>query len=61
MRKIRTARAQRIEKVGSQRLTMRLDLGDRSSWHCVLNEAGEVRLEQKVAAAGLHCVSEVLT
>jgi hypothetical protein len=26
-----------------------LDLGDRSSWYCVLNEAGEVLLEQKVA------------
>jgi transposase len=26
-----------------------LDLGDRSSWYCVLNEAGEVVLEQKLA------------
>jgi transposase len=26
-----------------------VDLGDRFSWYCVLNEAGEVVLEQKVA------------
>jgi len=26
-----------------------LDLGDRSSWYCVLNEAGEVLLERKLA------------
>jgi transposase len=26
-----------------------LDLGDRSSWYCVLDEAGEVLLEQKLS------------
>src|SRR6478672_5819395 len=31
-----------------QKLTIGLDLGDRSSWYCVLDEAGEVRLEQKL-------------
>ena len=49
MKKISTAAAQKIEKVEGQRLTVGLDLGDRSSWYCVLNEAGEVVLEQKVA------------
>jgi len=49
MKKISTARAQRMERVESQRLTVGLDLGDRSSWYCVLNGAGEVLLEQKVA------------
>jgi hypothetical protein len=49
MKKISTASAQKIEKVEGQRLTVGLDLGDRSSWYCVLNEAGEVVLEQKVA------------
>jgi hypothetical protein len=49
MKKISTAAAQKIEKVEGQRLTVGLDLGDRSSWYCVLNEAGEVLLEQKVA------------
>ena len=49
MKKISTTAAQKMEKVESQRLTVGLDLGDRSSWYCVLNEAGEVVLEQKVA------------
>src|SRR3984957_845708 len=31
-----------------QKLTIGLDLGDRSSWYCVLNEAGEVTSEQKL-------------
>jgi transposase len=30
-------------------LTIGLDLGDRSSWYCVLDEAGEVVLEQKLS------------
>jgi len=31
-----------------QKLTIGLDLGDRSSWYCVLSETGEVLLEQKL-------------
>jgi transposase len=31
------------------KLTIGLDLGDRSSWYCMLNEAGEVVGERKVA------------
>ena len=30
------------------KLTIGLDLGDRSSWYCVLDEAGEVVHEQKL-------------
>jgi hypothetical protein len=30
-----------------QKLTIGLDLGDQSSWYCVLDGAGEVLLEQK--------------
>ena len=48
MKKISTAAAQKMEKVEGQKLTVGLDLGDRSSWYCVLNEAGEVFLEQKL-------------
>ena len=33
-----------------QKLTIGLDLGDRSSWYCVLDEAGEVLHEQKLGA-----------
>jgi predicted NBD/HSP70 family sugar kinase len=49
MKKVSTVAAQRIEKVKGQKLTIGLDLGDRSSWYCVLDETGEVLLERKVA------------
>jgi hypothetical protein len=48
MKKISTAASHRIEKVEDQRLTVGLDVGDRSSWYCVLDEAGAVLLEQKL-------------
>ncbi len=48
MKKISTTAAPEIEKVAGQKLTIGLDLGDRSSWYCVLEEAGEVLLEQKL-------------
>ena len=48
MKKISTLMAKRVEKVEVEKLTIGLDLGDRSSWYCVLNEAGEVVLEQKL-------------
>jgi transposase len=50
MKKIITVAARKIEEVEGQKLTIGLDLGDRSSWYCVLDEAGEVLLEQKLAA-----------
>jgi hypothetical protein len=31
------------------KLTIGLDLGDRSSWYCVMDEAGEVVQEERVA------------
>jgi len=37
-----------MEKVAGQKLTVGLDLGDRSSWYCVLDEGGEVVLEQRL-------------
>src|SRR5437870_13195794 len=49
MKKISTATAHAIRKVESQRLTIGLDLGDRSSWYCALDETGEVLLEQKLS------------
>src|SRR5450755_738281 len=50
MKKINTVTAKKAEKVVIQKLTIGLDLGDRWSWYCVLDEAGEVVLEQKVAS-----------
>jgi hypothetical protein len=36
-------------KLQDQQLTIGLGLGDRSSFYCVLNGAGEVILEERVA------------
>jgi len=45
MKKISTAGAEQTKNCQEQKLTIGLDLGDRSSWYCVLDEAGEVLLE----------------
>jgi hypothetical protein len=39
---------------GGPELTVGLDLGDRSSFYCVLDEAGEVLLAQKVSTTRAH-------
>jgi hypothetical protein len=49
MKKISTVATKQSKNFPEQKLTIGLDLGDRSSWYCVLDEAGEVLLEQKVA------------
>jgi hypothetical protein len=49
MKKVSTVVAQRIGKVQGQGLTIGMDLGDRSSWYCVLDEAGRVVLEEKLS------------
>ena len=48
MKKISTGGAKQSKNFREQKLTIGLDLGDRSSWYCVLDEAGEVLLEQKL-------------
>jgi transposase len=48
MKKISTAGAKQSKNFREEKLTIGLDLGDRSSWYCVLDEAGEVLLEQKL-------------
>src|SRR5262249_7873753 len=47
MQKISTMRTSG-KRIFKGQLTIGLDLGDRSSSYCVLNEAGEVILEQKL-------------
>jgi transposase len=47
MKKSSTVKAA-INKNFERKLTIGLDLGDRSSWYCVLDEAGEVISEQKL-------------
>jgi len=47
MKKISTTTAKAFSKM--QKLTIGLDLGDRSSWYCVLDERGELVLEQQLS------------
>jgi transposase len=49
MKKTSTVRVNRNMIFKGHKLTIGLDLGDRWSFYCVLDEAGEVLLEQKVA------------
>ena len=49
MKKISTAATKQIKNFSEQKLTIGVGLGDRSSWYCILNEAGDVLLEQKLA------------
>jgi transposase len=56
MKKVSTVAAQASKKISAQRLTIGLDLGDRNSWYCVVDEAGQIRVEQRVrtSAKGLR-------
>jgi len=49
MKKISTVAAKATKNFSQPKLTMGLDLGDRSSWYCLLDEVGEVRQEQKLS------------
>jgi len=49
MKKISTTAVKHTNNFREQRLTIGLDLGDRSSWYCVLDESGTVLLEQRLS------------
>ena len=49
MKKVSTVGVRRSRNFSEQKLTIGLDLGDRSSWYCVLDEAGAIVLEQKLS------------
>ena len=48
MKKVSTVATKRSRNVSPPTLTIGLDLGDRNSWYCVLGEAGQVQVEQRV-------------
>jgi hypothetical protein len=48
MKKVSTATAKQSRNISQQKLTIGLDLGDRNTWYCVLDEAGQIQLEQRV-------------
>ena len=47
MKKPSTAATKQSRNI-SQKLTIGLDLGDRNSWYCVVDEAGQIQLGQRV-------------
>jgi transposase len=48
MKKISTAAVKQSKNFSQQKLTIGLDLGDRNSWYCVVDEVGQIQLEQRV-------------
>jgi transposase len=48
MKKVSTVAAKASKKISQQKLTVGLDLGDRNRWYCVLDESGQIQLEQRV-------------
>jgi transposase len=58
MKKVSTVAAEAEQEFSQQKLTIGLDLGDRNSWYCVLDEAGQIQLEQRVRTMRKRC-SEV--
>src|SRR3954463_6213130 len=48
MKKVSTVAAKQSRNVSQQKLTIGLDLGDRNSCYCVLDEAGRIQMEQRV-------------
>ena len=49
MKKVSTGAVREAKNFSEQKLTIGLDLGDRSSWYCVLDEAGVILLEQRLS------------
>jgi len=49
MKKVSTTAAWQIRNISQRKLTIGLDLGDRTSWYCVLEESGRILLEQRVS------------
>jgi len=49
MKKVSTAAVKATKNLSQPKLTIGLDLGDRSSWYCLLDEVGEVVSGQKLS------------
>ena len=52
MKKISTRAAKQSRNISQPQLTIGLDLGDRNSWYCVMDGAGQIQLEQRVRTNG---------
>jgi transposase len=49
MKKVSTVAAKQTRNFSEQKLTIGLDLGDRSSYYCILDDAGRIVMESKVS------------
>ena len=53
MKKVSTAATMQSRNFSTQqKLTIGLDLGDRNSWYCALDETGQIQVEQRVRTSG---------
>jgi len=48
MKKVSTRAAKQSRNICQPQLTIGVDLGDRNSWYCAVDEAGQIRREQRV-------------
>src|ERR1700720_1400544 len=51
MKKVSTRAAAEGRNISQQKLIIGLDLGDRNSWYCVVDEAGQIQREQRVCTS----------
>jgi transposase len=52
MKKVSTVAAAQSRNISPQQLTIGLDLGDRNSCYCVVDEAGQIQQEQRIRTTG---------
>jgi hypothetical protein len=57
MKKVSIAATKQSRNISQQTLTIGLDLGDRNSWYCVLDEAGRIQVEQRVGTNANRCTT----
>src|SRR5579862_2646536 len=60
MKKVSTVAAKPSQKISRQKLTVGLDLGDRNSWYCALDESGQIQVEQRVRT-NVNALQEVFS
>ena len=59
MKKVSTAAVKTRKNCSQPKLTIGLDLGDRNSWYCVLDESGRKNVELTVTKCGQLRKNEV--
>jgi hypothetical protein len=48
MKKVSSVAAKPSQKISRQKLTVGLDLGDRNSWYCALDESGQIQTRPRL-------------